>query len=79
MYVYLKQLSTSKNCFNGAPSDLLSVVVVPNKQFVAIVRLIEFKYLVGDAITGLALEVTDENNEIIFNRGLQINAVLKIV
>ena len=79
----MKRLNTSQNYFNGTPSKVLSVLPVPNKVFGDIVSANfehqDYKVLTSNAITELTLEVKDENNILIDNHSLPINAVLEIL
>ena len=67
LYIHLEQLNTSQNYFNGAPSTILAVIPVPNKEFGDIVTTRfeqpEYKYLQNGTIGELKLEVRDENNQ----------------
>ena len=82
LYIHLEQLNTSQNYFNGAPSTILAVIPVPNREFGDIVATRfeqpEYKYLQNGTIGELKLEVRDENNNKIDNHGLPINAILEI-
>ena len=59
------------------------MIPVPNKIFDGIVSVLfehpECKLLTSDAKTELTLELKDENNILIDNHSLPINAVLEIL
>lgn len=82
LYIYLEQVSTSHNYLDGAPSNLLTVIPVENKEFgenISVrVENPEYKYLVNGEITELKLEIRDEDNNKIKNH-LPINCVLEII
>ena len=82
LYVHLLQLSTSDNYFDGAPSTVLAVIPVENKEFGDIITVRfehpEYKRLTNDTITELRLEVRDKNNTKI-NNNLFMNCILEII
>ena len=83
IYIHLEQLNTSQNYYNGAPSTILTMIPIENKQFGDIVSVNfehpQYKLLTNGAITELKLDVRDENNKTIDNHGLPINCVLEIL
>ena len=83
LYIHLEQLNTSKNYFNGAPSTVLAVVPIGNKEYGDIVSVRfehpEYKYLSNGAITELEIAVRDEHNHKINNHDLSMSAVLEII
>lgn len=83
LYLHLKQLNTSLNYFDGAPSSILAVVPIANRVFGDIVTMRfehpEYKCLTNNALTELTLEVRDEFNNRIDNHGLPMTAVLEII
>ncbi len=83
IYIHLEQLNTSQNFANGAPSTILAVVPIENKEFGDIVYVRfeypEFKYLSNGAITELQIIIRDENGIKINNNGLLMSAVLEII
>ena len=82
LYIHLEQVSTSYNYLDGAPSTLLTVIPVENKEFGDNITVRfehpEYKRLVNGDITELKLEIRDENNNKIINH-LPINCVLEII
>ena len=82
LYIHLEQLNTSKNYFNGAPSTILAVVPIQNKEYGDIVSARfehpELKQLSNGAITEFEITVRDENGGKINNRGLSMSVVLEI-
>ena len=82
LYVHLEQLNTSQNYLDGAPSTILAVIPVPNKEFGDVVTTRfehpEYKKLINGIISELKLEVRDEHNTKIDNHGLPISCVLEI-
>lgn len=83
LYIHLEQLNTSQNYFNGAPSTILAVVPVENKEYGDIVYVRfehpEYKYLSNGAITEFEISVRDEYNHKINNHELTMSAVLEII
>lgn len=83
LYIHLEQLNTSKNYFNGAPSTILAVVPIGNKEYGDIVSVRfehpDFKKLSNGTITEFEIAVTDENGKKIKNKGLPMSAVFEII
>ena len=83
LYIHLEQLNTSQNYFNGAPSTVLAVLPIENKEYGDIVSVRfehpEFKYFSNGAITELEISVRDENGRKIDNHGLPMSAVFEII
>lgn len=81
--IHLLQINTSQNYLDGAPSTILSVVPIENKQFGDIIserfERPEYKCLMNGTISELKLEIRDENNDKINNHNLPINCVLEII
>ena len=83
LYIYLDQINTSQNFLNGAPSTLLAVIPIENKEFGDVVSVRfenpEFKHLSNGTITELNVTVRDENGHKINNHGLPMSTVLEII
>ena len=83
LYIHLEQLNTSKNYFNGAPSTVLAVVPIGNKEYGDIVSVRfehpEYKKLSNGAITDFEIAVRDENGSKIKNHDLPMSVVLEIL
>ena len=83
LYILLEQLNTSKNYFNGAPSTVLAVVPIENKEYGDIVSVRfehpQYKCLSNGAITELGISVRDEYNHKIDNHGLSMSVILEII
>ena len=83
LYIHLEQLNTSKNYFNGAPSTVLAVVPIGNKEYgdILSVRFEHplYKCLSNGAITELGISVRDEYNRKIDNHGLSMSVILEII
>ena len=80
LYIHLKQLNTSQNYFNGAPSTVLAVVPTGEHSYGDFIHVkFEhplFKCLTGGTISELSIEVCDENGMRIDNH--LITCVLEI-
>jgi hypothetical protein len=82
LYVYLNQINSYYNFFDGAPSNILCVVPVENKSFGDIVTHFsnpKYKQLSNGDITELNISVCDENGKKINNNGLPISCELEII
>ena len=83
LFVHLKELNTSKNYFNGAPSNVLAIVPVLNREFGDVVTTRfehpEYKCLSNGTVSELTLEIRDSDNNVINNNGLPIIIVLEII
>jgi hypothetical protein len=85
VYIHLEQLNTSHNYFNGAPSTIFNLAVVPieNKEYGDIVSVRfehpELKLLSNGAITEFEIAVKDENGSKGDNHNLPMSAVFEII
>ena len=83
VYIHLEQLNTSQNYFNDAPSTILAVVPIENKEYGDIVSVRfehpEYKKLSNGAITEFEIVVRDENGSKINNHGLPMSVIFEII
>lgn len=83
LYIYLDQINTTFNYFNGVPSRILGIVPVENRNFGDIVHK-EFikplyKQLSGGDISELSVSVCDEKGDKINNHEFPISCELEII
>ena len=82
LYVHLEQVNTKENYFNGAPSTIIGVIPVVNKQFgdIAYTRFYpEYRCLSGGTMSELKIEVRDEHGSNIDNHGFPMSCVLEFI
>ena len=82
LYIHLKQLNTAQNYFNGAPSNILTVIYTGQHSYGDFIHIKfahpEFKCLSNGTISELDIKVCDENGVELDNHGHVITSVLEI-
>lgn len=83
LYVHLEQINSAYNFFDGAPSNILGVISVENKEYGDIVHKDfdnpKYKQLSGGTISELSISICDKNGNKINNNGLLIGCELEII
>ena len=81
VYIYLEQVNSSNNYFNGAQNTLLCCIHIENKEFGDIVSVKfehpEFKKLTCGTISEFYFKVRDENGQEINNHNIPMSIVLE--